>query len=424
MSLRMLTALGFLFGISVLPMAAGTGAAKVDSIVFTASNPLDLARPDEAISIPLSVLAKLRPGFDAATYGVYAGQTEIPSQLDDTNRDGAPDLLTFVTDFAPRERKELVLRWGGIPGPQKSFTKRTQADLSMKEGYTFVDGKYTKGYYTRIDSVRVPSVHVDHDALFQHEGPAWESDRVGYRFYLDARNRTDIYGKKVPEMVLQSAGVHDLVADNNESYESMLPWGMDNFKVGTSLGIGSVAMMTSKGVETVSWVDSEYCVIASNGPVRSEVQARYYGWKAGGGTYDLFSSYSITAGSRLTMCVESVTPSPSNLCTGIAKHEDTDLIEPRDTSGKGWKYLALYGKQSRAGDDMGIAVFYRGTDKLSRGADSVSEFVTLRPENGRVRYYFASTWVQELHGITSEGEFRAYLDEVTRRLDAPISLGF
>ena len=244
------------------------------------------------------------PTFDPRSCTVYSGGVELPSQIDDTDRNGSPDLLTFVTDFAPNEQKIIVLRWGPHALPKKEYRKRTQADMSIKVDYEFVNGKYAKGRFVRIDSVRVPAVHVDHDGLFQHEGPAWESDKIGYRFYLDARNRTDIFGKKVADMVLNTAGVHDLVANNNESYESMLNWGMDNFKVGTSLGIGSIAMQSGTDVVTVSNTDSVFCVIAANGPVRSDVRAVYYGWNVAGKKYDLISSYSITAGSRLTMCKE------------------------------------------------------------------------------------------------------------------------
>ena len=395
-----------------------------DSLELYASNPLRVTRVDEAVLIPVASILEKNAAFDPRTCTVYSGGAELPSQIDDSNRDGSPDLLTVVADFAPNERKSIVLRWGPNMPPKKEYAKRTQADISMKVDYEFVDGKYEKGRYVRIDSVRVPAVHVDHDALFQHEGPAWESDRVGYRFYLDARNRTDIYGKKIADMVLHTAGVHDLVADHNESYESMLYWGMDNFKVGTSLGIGSVAMLNGATVETVSDVDSEFCVIAANGPVRADVRATYYGWKVAGLKFNLISSYSITAGSRLTLCRETISPNPANLCTGIAKHENTTLLEPADQSGSGWKYLGLYGKQSRAGDDMGIAIFYKGSEKIDRRDDDVSYLVTLKPHQGELKYYFAAAWQQELHGITTLEDFRSYLEEVTKRLDNPITVLF
>ena len=395
-----------------------------DSLVVHASNPLAVARIDETISMSVGWIQKKVPTFDPRSCTVYSVGAEIPSQIDDTDRDGSPDLLTFVTDFGPNERKSIVLRWGPHAPSKKDYRKRTQADMSIKVDYEYVDGKYAKGKFLSIDSVRVPTVHVDHDALFRHEGPAWESDKIGYRFYLDARNRTDIFGKKVADMVLNTVGVHDLVADNNESYESMMDWGMDNFKVGTSLGIGSIAMEQGNKVVTVSNTDSVFCVIAANGPVRSDVRASYYGWNVAGKKYDLISSYSITAGSRLTMCEESITSNPENLCTGLAKHENTTLVESTDRPGKGWQYLGLFGKQSRAGDDMGIAVFYERSEKIERRDDDVSHLVILRPHEGKLKYYFAAAWQQEQNGIRTLEEFRSYLESVTKKLDNPIRVSF
>ena len=389
-----------------------------DSLMIRLENPLALARVDEAISIPAKPLFQKINHRGTGSLIVLDQGKEIASQIDDTNRDGSPDLLTFVLDFLPKEEKTIVIKFVDLSKRHPTFTKRTQADLSIKKDFDFVDGKYMKGRFVDIDSVRVPAQHVDHDALFRHEGPGWESDKVGYRFYLDARNRTDIFGKKMPDVILHT------VADNNESYESMMSWGMDNFKVGTSLGIGSIAMEDGKKVVTVSETDSIFCVIAANGPVRSDVQATYCGWKVGGKKYHLRSSYSITAGSRLTNCQESIFPAPSNLCTGLAKHENTSLLEPRGRDKRGWQYLGVYGNQSRSGDSMGIAVFYRGADRIERREDEVSYLVTLRPQGGILQYYFAAAWQQEPNGIQSLEEFRAYLESIVAKLDHPVRVQY
>lgn len=398
--------------------------ASGDSLIIRLENPIAMTRVDEAISILTQSLFARISHKGPGTLVVLDRGKEIASQIDDSNRDGSPDLLTFVSDFMPKEEKTIVIKYVDKSTTRPAFTKRTQADLSIKRDYDFVDGKYTKGRFVDIDSVRVPAQHIDHDALFRHEGPGWESDKVGYRFYLDARNRTDIYGKKVPDVVLHTVGVHDLVADNNESYESMMSWGMDNFKVGTSLGIGSIAMENGKEIVTVSKTDSVFCVIAANGPVRSDVQATYHGWLVGEKKYHLVSSYSITAGSRLTNCQEIITPMPANLCTGLAKHENTTLLEPRDKDSRGWQYFGVYGNQSRSGDSMGIAIFYKGSDRIDRQEDDVSYLVTLLPHDGRLQYYFAAAWQQEPNGIQSLEEFRAYVESVVGKLDNPIHVKY
>ena len=335
-----------------------------------------------------------------------------------------PDILSFVTNFTPQEKKTIVLRCDAAISMKREYKKRTQAELSVKVGYEYIDGKFTKGRFVNVDSFRVPANHVDHDALFRYEGPGWESDKVAYRFYLDARNRTDIFGKVTADMVMQTVGVHDLVADNNESYQSRMSWGMDIFKVGSSLGIGSIAMKLANDVVTVSKTDSVFCTIAANGPIRSDVRSMHYGWEVGSHKYTLVSDYSISAGGRLTKYEAAISPNPENLCTGLAKHDQTILLESPLHAKQNWKFLALYGKQSRAGDDLGIALFYRGRDLIERRDDAVNELVILRPDNGKLAYYFAAAWQQESNGIATIDEFRSYLESVVLRLDNPILVNF
>ena len=395
-----------------------------DSITVDVTNRLNIGRQDVPISIKVVSIQKKFPHFNPRACAIFEKGIEIPSQVDDTNRDGAHDLLTFVISLLPHERKKIILQYNPEGVVKREYEKRTQADLSIKTDYKLVDGKYVDGRFVDIDSVRVPAVHVDHDALFRHEGPAWESDKVGYRFYLDERNRTDIFGKKVPAMVLNTAGVHDLVADNNESYESMLNWGMDIFKVGTSLGIGSIAMQTGNEVETVSKTDSVYCIIAANGPVRSDVRGMYFGWQVGGKKFNLISDYSITAGSRLTRYHAVIGPNPENLCTGLAKHAQTVFMESPKRKKKGWGYIAVYGKQSLAHDELGIAIFYKASDLVQHREDPVNYLVVLRPRNGVLTYYFAAAWEQEPNGIKNADEFRSYLDDAVREFDVPVEISY
>ncbi len=395
-----------------------------DSLVITLTNVLDISRIDEPISVNMLSIVKKFPHFNPASFVLFDGDNEIASQVDDTDRDGMPDILSFVANFAPREKKKIVVRYGPTGLMKKEYKRRTQAELSVKVDYEYLDGKFTNGRFVNIDSIRVPANHVDHDALFRYEGPGWESDKIAYRFYLDARNRTDIFGKVTPDMVMQTIGVHDLVADNNESYQSRMSWGMDIFKVGNSLGIGSIAMQHGNDVVTVSKTDSIFCTIAANGPIFSDVRSMYYGWEVGGKKYTLVSDYSITAGSRLTKYEATIFPNPENLCTGLAKHDQTTLLESRKDAKGNWEYLGVYGKQSRAGDDLGIALFYKGSDLIERRDDAVNQLVVLRPHDGKLIYYFAAAWQEEPNGITTIDEFRSYLDSVVLRLDNPILVSF
>ena len=197
---------------------------------------------------------------------------------------------------------------------------------------------------------------------------------------------------------------------------------MDIFKVGESLGIGSIAIWHDSKAMTVSDVRTVKCYVAENGPILSGIYTKYLGWRVGKEEYDLYSHLSISAGSRLTKVDLKLVGEKADLCTGLAKHEDCDFMHSSSARGGTWAYIALYGKQSLAGDDLGIAVFYKAAECVRVTEDSLSRIVVFRPHEGRLTYYFGAAWQQEPGGIKNETEFRSYLERTLVRLDSPIEV--
>jgi Domain of unknown function (DUF4861) len=398
-------------------------AARAHQFHFSATNPTNIPRSKELIRVDLKTILAKYPSFNDRAFVVSCDGIEVPSQLDDGNAESRAHDILILSSFAAHERRSFSVSWWPDTVIVHHYPKLTQAVLGMKVDYKKVDGYYTGGRFADVDSTTVPQDHFAHDALYRIEGPGWESNKIVYRYYLDSRNRNDIFGKKVDGLVLQKLGVHDLVSNSMESYTKMLSWGMDIFKVGESLGIGSIAMWHDSKVVTVSDADSVKCYVAENGPILSGIYTRYLGWKVGGEKSDLYSHLTISAGSRLTKVSLDLNGKPSDLCTGLAKHEDCNLMEshPGDS---GWAYIAVYGKQSLSGDNLGIAVFYRVADRVKVTEDSLSKIVVLRPLRGRLTYYFAAAWEEEPGGIKDEKEFRKYLEETVVRLDNPIEASF
>ena len=85
-----------------LLLMAGGVAAKNVKVNYVVTNPGNETRKDEPVAITVSA-----PWVKSVT--VYAEGKEIPSQLDDLDRDGKFDELAFVVDLAPREQKELKI---------------------------------------------------------------------------------------------------------------------------------------------------------------------------------------------------------------------------------------------------------------------------------------------------------------------------
>jgi hypothetical protein len=384
------------------------------TLTLSAKNPANLARNDAAMIFEIAGIKPRAADFNDKAFVMLADGKELASQADDLDGDGKADQIVCVADFAPNENKTLTLRYAKSGAPPRGYPRRTQAELSHKVGGKFVDRKYEGGAFQNVRFLRVPPQHTDHSLFIRYEGPGWESDKVGYRFYLDWRNAADIFGKKTPEMVLQNVG-----QDGFDSYHAMLDWGMDILKVGESLGIGSLAMWHEEKASRVSQTDSVTCAIVANGPVQSQIQTKYFGWKIGTGSYNVTSNLSITAGSRLTKHAVEISGNPENLCTGIVKLENTELLLSPEASA-GWRYLATYGKQSLAQDNLGMAVLYRKNDLIKAAEDQYSHIVVLKPENGRLTYYFLGAWEQEPGGIKTAEEFAAYLNQTAVELNSPV----
>ncbi len=391
-----------------------------ESFQVEVSNPINILRKNETIQMDINSIKGKHADFNPKAFIVLRDTTELPSQAEDVDGDNIPDRILFLTILNPMEKQNVVIRYAKEGVLTRKYKKRTQAVLGEKVDYKLVKGEYTKGRFENVKTAKMPANHVAHDALYRIEGPGWESELITYRYYLDARNRNDLFGKKRHELILQKVGVNDLVSNSKESYTKMLDWGMDIFKVGESLGIGSIAMWSNNKPVTVSITDSVITTIATNGPIRSDVYTKYFGWKVGKNKYNLYSNLSISAGSRLTHTNLILNANNTEMCTGLAKHPDTEYL--KSDSKKGWDYIALYGKQSLSGDDLGISVFYKNSDLIKLTDDRDSYVVVLRPINGKLDYYFAGAWDQEPGGIKNKDEFQKYLDSTIKELDNPVSI--
>ncbi len=389
-----------------------------EMLAFPVENTVNLTRQDAEIVLDMAMIKTKAPQFNDKAFVILANTKELASQANDLDGDGHADQIVCVADFSPNETTTLTLRYAKSGVQPREYPKRTQAELSHKFGGKFVNRKYEGGTFQNVQYLRVPPEHTDHSFYIRYEGPGWESDKVGYRFYLDWRNATDIFGKKTPNMVLQNVG-----QDGFDSYHEISDWGMDILKVGESLGIGTLAMWRDGKANRVSQTDSVTCAIVANGAVQSQIQTKYFGWKVGDGSYDVVANLSISAGSRLTKQTADISEEAENLCTGIVKLDSTTLISSPAVS-EGWAYLATYGKQSLANDMLGMAVLYRKNDLIEVTQDQFSHVVVLKPENGRLTYYFLGAWEQEPNGIKTTEAFEAYLQETVTELNSPLTIHF
>ncbi|WP_205500015.1 DUF4861 domain-containing protein [Rufibacter psychrotolerans] len=390
------------------------------SFTVEVSNPLNRERESVLVMIKEEDLPKKGAGFNRNAFIVTDGATEVPSQYNAKDAHNKGIALVLDQLGAGETRKLTVSYHPQAASNNRTYPKRTQAELSKKVGGRWENRKYIGGDFQNIDSLRVPDELTDHSYYLRYEGPGWESDKVGYRFYLDWRNAVDVFGKTTPEMVLQQVGL-----DGYDSYHKQQPWGMDVLKVGKALGVGSLAMYDNGKAVRVEKTDSTYSKIPQNGPVYSSIQTDYYGWQVAGHKLNVQSQLSIHAGSRMTNHQLTLTGGqPQNIATGLTKDKTAPLVTDKGEAGKRYGFMYTYGPQTLnfPADNIGIAVLFHPQDFISFPEDPLSHVVQLKPGNGRAQYYFLAAWEKEPNGITSEAQFRQYVTRTAEELANPVKV--
>ncbi len=389
---------------SVVAVAAPKQLASVE-----VSNPSQFERSDEQLALSFSSLG-LSDGADASHLLARSGGQVLASQAVDSDGDGALDTLLVMVDMPAAGDVKLSIQIDDSVA--QNTTKRTQAEISRKEGGTWEGRKYIGGNFVNVTELSPPEAHTDHSEFIRYEGPGIESDKVGYRVYLDERNGFDIFGKSTTEMVLQGVG-----QDGFSSYHDMADWGMDVLKVGPSLGMGGYGYWHDGAVQRVSDLSGWTARITDNGPVYSAFEIDYRAWQVANTEVDLKSRLSMQAGSRLVRVDLETSQRLDNIAAGLVKHEGTKVLQGTlDVTGTAYSYIATWGEQSLDGGKLGMALLFQRKDLRAYEQDDYNQVAVLRPRGTNLHYYFLAAWDGEPDGIKTQAEFQQYLEQQVERL--------
>ncbi|QCK13283.1 DUF4861 family protein [Mangrovivirga cuniculi] len=370
------------------------------SLVVKIKNPTRLDRT-EIVELTDVDKSQFTPGIRQVENGII--------EAVDNDNDGTPDKLFLKVSLAPQETKTINLS----DTENYEGQEMTQAEISHKVGGEWKDREYEGGVFKNVSQISVPDEHTDHSWFIRYEGPGLESEKVGYRFYLDWRNAVDIFGKKVDTLVLQEIG-----QDGFDSYHEPADWGMDILKAGKSLGIGSIGYLIGDSVVHFQQTDSVTCEISKNKGLVSSISTTYYGWDTGEEKTTVNSLMSINSDSRAVDHTLTFDTPLQSFCTGIVKNEAAEKIESLVGS-NGWAYIATYGKQSLADDNLGLAIIYNTADVNQMVDGNYDHLIEFKPSE-KVKYYFLGAWEQESEGIKNKDQFIKYLDEKVKMLNNPV----
>ncbi|WP_035694622.1 DUF4861 family protein [Flavobacterium soli] len=297
----------------------------------------------------------------------------------------------------------------------QSKNQKTYAEISIKEGGKWNGKKYEGGTFKNVENLKVPESHTDHSFYIRYEGPGWESNKVGYRLYLDWRNAIDIYGKKTDTLVLSQVG-----QDGFDSYHNMSDWGADILKVAKGMGVGSIGRILNNEMHHFKEVDSTFAKV-SNEKHNSEVKVDYFGWKTNNQKNNLQSWLTIFPDERYTKHTIQSSELMDGICTGIVKLNNLPVIE-KSSENKKWAYIATYGVQTLFDDQLGMAVFYEVSTAEKPFEGPHDHLIQFKPTKNKITFYFLGAWEKEPNGIKSREAFIHYLDENLKKLNDGNSL--
>jgi unsaturated rhamnogalacturonyl hydrolase len=400
--------------------ASQTSAQKaVDNHVASIelSNPSSFARKQQPLHLSLYDLGLKSDDSRVQELAVRVEGSYVPSQLIDRDGDGQDDSLFALVDMPAGETLDIAVELSADVNVKSK--KLTQAEISKKVGGQWRPREnnselqeYVGGKFQNVESLTPPPQHTDHSYYIRYEGPGIESDKVGYRIYLDERNGFDIFGKRTDDMVLQNVG-----QDGFGSYHEMADWGMDILKVGSSLGAGGYGYWTGKSVQLVSDVDGWDAHIVENGDLYSATKIVYKDWQVADKTLDLTANLSMHGGSRLVHTRLDLSEDLPNMAVGLVKHAGTELIQGDiDITGKAYTYIASWGKQSLNDDHLGMAVLFRKGDHDKVTTDDSNYVVVMDAAGQDLDYYFLAAWENESNGIKTKEDFIAYLEKEVEKL--------
>lgn len=322
-------------------------------------------------------------------------------------------VILFISLMACKNQDKKV----EVVEPETTYkieTAKTYAELSIKEGGHWEGREYMEGTFKNVNELKVPAEHTDHSWFIRYEGPGWESNKVGYRLYLDWRNCIDIFGKVTDSIILPKVGL-----DGFDSYHEKSDWGMDILKAGKGLGIGAIGRFSNKEVLHFNHVDSTFAKV-ENDLNKSTVTVNYNGWKTADDKIDFKSVLAITPNQRYTKHTIQASKEIEGICTGIVKHGVNYFS--KESTNKKWGYIATYGEQTLVPDKLGMAIFYE-LETVSEVTEWEHDYLLIfKPATKAISFYFLGAWEQEKDGIKTEADFLNYLDEKLNELNNTNSL--
>ena len=373
-------------------IARTTMKTPTDGKLVRVTNPLDVARPAETVSLKWKDLG-LRPGDTGVR--VWDVAANVPVAWQDTEREGN---LIFSTALGPKETRTFrILSDATLP----------QADLSIVCWSQYLP--------ERMDDF------------------AWENDKFGARAYGPIIMKPAPKGQK-----LVSSGID--IINKCVSYPVLHRWfvertgegsyhqdhgeGMDNYKVGSSRGCGGLGALKADGTwaTSINWAKSRTIM---NGPVRTVFELTYPAW---GGFGEETRRVTLDRGQRFARYE---TRFKGAVPTGVKVGPGLDCAKARQHNGKitrdlaaGW--IANFEPNAvdgpRTGSILTAVLLAPSCGAATTATDALGcEYLFPSKGGNRFTYWSGAAWTETLE-IRTDAQWKTYVKNFAAALRAPIKV--
>lgn len=247
-----------------------------------------------------------------------------------------------------------------------------------------------------------------YNAIYGH-GAIMESDWVAIRIYMDHRQSIDVYGKQRRQMELATTNFYTSDEDMQKGYGCDILW------AGTSVAAGSFRGLVNGQTTYIDSVQWREQTVIENGPERSVVEVRDYGWHYNGHDINMVQRYTMRAGSRdVEVEIELSGHEPGDLfATGVQKLE----MKNEGFIDRGQCLMGSWGENVADKNlpshvcGVGLGIRIDPANVVEMREDDVNYLCVLRPSGGRIRYTVsiystlqpeghktAKSWFDELRG--------------------------
>lgn len=390
-------------------LSLGVQAQKL--VEVTVKNPSGEARQD------VPVVMDLKPWEDIRKAVVKVDGKEIPSQLDDLDRDCVNDELCFLVNLGKKEKKTYCVSLYE-EGEQAQYPARTFAELCLPSRNKKL-AKNQQDIYLK--SIAFDKRTKDPYHYVHSHGICFESDLVAMRVYFDHRQTIDLYGKINPGLVIEKTQFYP-------SEEQIAAGsGDDCLWVGNTYGLGALRGWDGQNQVLLNDLKYQEQRVISEGPLRAIVELDDRGWTPAPGLKPVNATirYTIYAGHRDFDVDVFFNKDVSNydFATGLinvkGSSEYADGKGLRGCWGSDWPTGKDDGKHKLETVGLGI---YVPTQMLAKQMPANKDCYTqvVRPIGNKLSYKLAYTSANETYGPKGEKEWYEWLKCWKKQIEQPI----